>query len=156
MSAAARVRRVSTLAVPMVMLLAGGGWLFVRRRQRFRIPPEPDELARFLDLDREHTGDVEAARALMFELAAVLRAAGERDEAGSWAGLSDEEWMAAFKQSNEHSSEVTDELGALLAECEAIKFAGSRPTRFAVEEILQRSERLLLRLVPRPGEERDR
>jgi hypothetical protein len=138
----------------LVILLAGSGWLFVRRRNRSQTSLEPDELERFLGLDREHAGDAEAVRALMFELAAVLRAAGERDVPGSWAGLSDEEWLAALEESGQHSIEVTDELGGLLVECESIKFAGSRPTRFAVEEILSRAESLLRRLVPRStGEE---
>jgi len=132
----------------LAIFSAGGGWLFVRRRNRSQEARQPDELERFLGLDREPTDDVEAARALVFELAVVLRAAGERDVPGSWAGLSDEEWLAALESSEQHSTEVTAELGGLLAECESIKFAGSRPTRFAVEEILSRSERLLRRLVP--------
>lgn len=137
----------------LAILTTGGGWLFVRRRHRSREDRLPDELERFLGLDREPADDVEAARALMFELTAVLRSAGERGVPGSWAGLSDEEWLAALERSEQHSTEVTRELGGLLAQCESIKFAGSRPTRFAVEEILSRAERLLRRLVPRsPGE----
>ena len=140
----------------LTILMLGSGWLFVRRLHRSQIPCQPDELERFLGLDREQAGDVEAARALMFELAAVLRSAGERNVPGSWAGLSDEEWLTALERSEQHSTLVTEELGGLLAECETIKFAGSRPTRFAVEDILSRAERLLRRLVPRPAEEADR
>lgn len=135
----------------LAIFTAGGGWWFVRRRQRSQIPRQPDELERFLGLDRERAGDAQAARALMFELAAVLRSAGERDVPGSWAGLSDEEWLAALKTSDQHPAAVTDELGVLLAECESIKFAGLAPTRFAVEDLLSRAERLLRRIVARPA-----
>lgn len=137
----------------LAMLLVGSGWMFARRRHRSQVAQQPDELERFLGLDRGRVGDVEADRALMFELASVLRAAGERDVPGSWAGLSDAEWLAALERSDQHSSDVTRELRGLLAECEAIKFAGLAPTRFAVEEILSRAEGLLRRLVPRAAEQ---
>ena len=54
-----------------------------------------------------------------------------------------------MERSEQVPARVTAKLAGLLAECEAIKFAGVAPTRFAVEEILSRSESLLRRLVPR-------
>ena len=47
------------------------------------------------------------------------------------------------------------ELRALLAVCSDVKFAGARPTRFAVDDLLARAESLLRELAsePAPAEE---
>ena len=61
-------------------------------------------------------------------------------------GMSDEEWTAALRESGARPPAVVDDLATLLAECAEVKYAGERPTRFAVAERLERAEKLLARL----------
>ena len=82
---------------------------------------------------------------LAIQLAELLRAAAERraDLDEPLEGLTDEEGVAALSRLGALEGDAGVELGALLSVCRDIKFAGVRPTRFAIEELLTRSEALL-------------
>ena len=81
-------------------------------------------------LRSEVTGDPAHIAALHSELAHILRAA-HGDQRSGW---SDEEWI----ERAELSGEQRDELRRVLASCAEVKYGGSQPTRFAVEELLDR------------------
>lgn len=129
-----------------------GGWLFARRG-RARAEPEPTELERFAGLDRTGRDDPARVRALMYELSALLRIAAERRLGESLAARSDEEWVAAARASGRLPDALVDELERVLAECAAVKYAGARPTRFAVDDVLRRAEALLSELSARAAGE---
>lgn len=110
-----------------------------RRTSKPRAREEPSELERFQGLEPS------LELPLAIQLAELLRAAAERranlDE--PLEGLTDEEWVAALTRLGALDGEASTELDALLSVCRDIKFAGARPTRFAIEELLTRSEALL-------------
>lgn len=115
------------------------GLVLLRRTRKPRAQEEPSELERFQGLDPS------LELPLAIQLAELLRAAAERraDLDEPLEGLTDEEWVAALSRLGALEGDAGVELGALLSVCRDIKFAGVRPTRFAIEELLTRSEALL-------------
>lgn len=129
------------------LLLLGVGALIVRRRGRTpRVEVGPSELERLGVLDRE------AERPLAIELAALLRSAAERAAAveAPRSGLTDREWVGALEHEDALLPEQRAELRSLLEACGLMKFAGARPTRFAVDDLLARAESLLHELAEPP------
>ncbi|MCA8978999.1 MAG: hypothetical protein H6831_03970 [Planctomycetes bacterium] len=100
------------------------------------IPPARDRLAA---LDLELPPD-EFCRALREHLRGGFdeRAGQER------RGLTDEEWLAAFVA----DAELHERLAKLLETCEAVRFGGRTPTRFAIEGLKHEA----LELVPKQEE----
>ncbi len=123
-------------------LLAAALFVLRRRRRRKAAPLPSSPLERLADLDREQ------ARSLAIELTSILRSATEES-----LGLeprpasTDEEWLAALEHEGRLDPGRRRELGELLELCHRIKFAGWRPTRFAIDELVGRTEALLRRLV---------
>lgn len=109
-------------------------WITLRRR--VSLMPEPESLAeRFAKLDQPIDGDDPRVGDWHGELAQILRVA-HGDEQSGW---SDEEWV----ERAELSAELRDELRALFDVCAAVRYGGARPTRFAVEETLERARALV-------------
>lgn len=139
--------RSAALAGLALFLAGGGALLFVRRRRR-RVEPRPPALeprAALAALAVPAEGEFEAARALHYELARLLRAGVERRSGLVGAGLTDEEWLARFARTSASSPELEAELRDLLASCERVKYGRLAPTRWTSEEMLGRARALLER-----------
>ena len=116
--------------------LALGLTLWLLRRRRASVEPlEPSLVERLASLEGPVDGDDPQLVAWHGELTQILRAAYSDDQAG-W---SDEEWVERAELSTTHR----EELRGLFAACAAVKYAGARPTRFAVEETLARARALV-------------
>ena len=119
---------VAALCLALIM------WRVLRRSGP--LMPEPESLAeRFAKLERPIDGDDPRVGDWHGELAQILRVA-HGDEQSGW---SDEEWV----ERAELSAELRDELRALFDVCAAVRYGGARPTRFAVEETLERARTLV-------------
>jgi hypothetical protein len=146
------VRPRHLLLGSMVLLLAAvTSFVFWRRSRRTGQEDTPTELERFRGLEFEE-GD---ARPLAFELAVLLRCAADR-RAGFDAtreALTDDEWLEGLRERGSLEECDTTGLEGVLRGCATIKYAGARPTRFAVQDLLSRAEQLLVRLDQAPVEE---
>lgn len=124
-------------------------WLWRRRRGAPAHAPQelaPLELLGRLKAARQD--DAESVHALCFEIARLLRAAVDRHLGRERPAQEDGEWLAGVERELP-SSELFEEVRAILRECEVVKFAGETPTRFAIDERLERLERVLARLPER-------
>lgn len=121
------------------LLVAAGWWWTTRRAGAARAAEDEDELARLAGLAPADWDAPGAAREYAWGLATILRSAARRGLAEDREGLTDEELVAALRREGRGAAPV-DELEALLAECARIKYAGERPTRFALEDLGRRAE----------------
>ena len=92
--------------------------------------------ARLEELRSEVDGDAAALANVHRELAHLLRTA-YGDSSHGW---SDEEWVERAELSEEQRAD----LRVVLSTCAEVKYGGARPTRFAVEETLDRVSTLLI------------
>jgi hypothetical protein len=125
---------------PWPLLVAGLAVLaFAFWRSRRKSTPEAELELCFsarLDLLRSGVdGDASSVSALHSELTHLLRAA-YGDESSGW---SDEEWVEKADLSDGERAE----LRGVFSACAEVKYGGARPTRFAVEETLERAQALL-------------
>lgn len=109
-----------------------------RRRSRPRPAKELSLTERLASLGEAVDGDAPQVVAWHGELTRILRAAYSDDHEG-W---SDEEWI----ERAELSDAQREELRGLFAACAAVKYGGARPTRFAVEDTLERARELIARV----------
>lgn len=140
------------LAGLMVLLLAGvSSFVFWRRSRRDREADQPTELERFRGLAWEE-GDYPGLAA---ELTRLVRSAVDRHAGfeASRDALTDEEWLEGLRQRDTSSVRDTAGLEALLGQCTGIKFAGVRPTRFAIDDLRARSEAMLVHMDRAPDEQ---
>ena len=80
-------------------------------------------------------------RATYFELSRLVRSA--LDEGGEdFAGLTDEEWLAAREADARSSKEECAALAALFERCQEVKYAQAEPTRWALDEALLAAKQL--------------
>jgi hypothetical protein len=136
----------------LVLAMVGGLWLR-KRRGLASTAHVQGEWARFMALREVATqagkgsanrqGGVQDVSA---ELASLLRSAAQHRVAVLRPGQADGEWLARMR--GEGETALADELTPLLHTCEQIRFGGLRPTRFALEELLQSSEEVLSHLAP--------
>ena len=128
--------KMRLLALLVVAGLGLSAWVVMRRR-RSQPVAEPSLSERLASLGEGVEGDGPLVVAWHGELTRILRAAYSDDHAG-W---SDEEWVerAALTEAQRV------ELRGILASCAAVKYGGARPTRFAVEETLERARVLISR-----------
>lgn len=129
---------------------SGGGpwWLFIgglaviafvlwslRRRPGKLAEPEQSLSSRLDQLRSEVDGDALMVAALHSEVTHLLRVAYGDDSSG-W---SDEEWVERAELSESQRAD----LRGVFSSCAEVKYGGARPTRFAVEETLQRAQALI-------------
>jgi hypothetical protein len=107
----------------------------LRRRSWKQAEPEQSLSSRLEQLRSEMDGDALRVAALHRELTHLLRAAYGDDNSG-W---SDEEWV---ERADLSESQRVD-LRGVFSSCADVKYGGARPTRFAVEETLQRAQALI-------------
>ena len=159
--------RVGPLRAWHALLLAAGVlllWMFRRLTAKRTVQSATESAPRVESLAPPDTSSPEATVEFAWSLAAALRAAALhtaslhaaslhsaplRNAAGDLReslapGLSDEE--LAEKLASEALDEDASELLDLLDACTRIKLGGERPTRFAMEELLDRSRVLAGRL----------
>ena len=122
------------LVVSSVLALFALYWL--RRRPSKELIPVLSLSARLEELRSEVDGDAAALANVHRELAHLLRTA-YGDSSHGW---SDEEWVERAELSEEQRAD----LRVVLSTCAEVKYGGARPTRFAVEETLDRVSTLLI------------
>ncbi len=128
------------IAVPLVAALLALGALgfLVRRRQR-EGEHQPTAIDRFLQLSSQRAelaDDASAIRELVRELTLLVRGTVDARAGVQCAGLSDQEWLA-----QQGASE--GELAQFLTAAEGVKYAGGRPTPFAIAELFESARSLL-------------
>jgi len=128
--------------IALGLLLVGGGALLAWRARRGPAPAaEPVPLERLRALQTElATGD---GRASCYALTGLLREATDRSRRAPRPGLSDEEWLAEVVASHDVPAAVVAELEAVLARTSEVKYAGGKPTPWALEEIFTRARAAL-------------
>ena len=131
---------ISSSSAVWPLLVAAALVLFglwrLRRRPSAELTPELSLGARLSELRSEADGDAAALASLHRELAHLLRTA----YGDSSQGWSDEEWV----ERAELSEEQRTDLRGILSVCAEVKYGGVRPTRFAVEETIDRVSTLLI------------
>ncbi len=120
---------VGGLAVLALML-----WR-ARRRPVKQAESQLSLSSRLDQLRADVDGDALRVAALHSELTYLLRAAYGDDSSG-W---SDEEWVERAELSESQRAD----LRGVFSSCAEVKYGGARPTRFAVEETLQRAQALI-------------
>jgi hypothetical protein len=123
----------------LVAALACAAWL--HRRRRPKPVPEPSLLEHLADLERRT--DESRAREAFYELTHLLRRAGDRLRKRDRAALSDQEWLTEARAALDLPTGLVSELGALLERAERVKYAGERPTVWALEETFARARAVL-------------
>lgn len=139
--------RVGPLRAWHALLFAAGAgllWMFRRLSRKRTVQSAKEGVPRVEALAPPDAGSPEATVEFAWSLAAALRAAAGDLREGLSPGLSDEE--LAGELANEALDEDVVELLELLEACTRIKLGGERPTRFATEELLDRSRALAARL----------
>lgn len=127
-----------------VLLLGGGvaAWWWVRRRRRSRIAPPPKApLERFHELVAgEAAHEPGALRERAFAISALLREAADCSTGEAHSGLTDEEWLADARARGSIDAGTLAQLEELFARLGAVKYGASVPSRFAMEELVEKSE----------------
>jgi len=153
-----RLVHLGWVVLALILAVVWGLWL----RKRRGLAPEANtqgEWARFMALrefamkvGRDAATEPGGAQDVSTELAALLRSAAQHRVSVLRPGQADGEWLARMRGEGETS--LADELTPLLDTCERIRFGGLRPTHFAMDELLQSSEEVLVHLAPdAPGRE---
>lgn len=124
------------VALFVLVLVGWAAWMMKRRRSPVAaVDPGPVERLTALGSAPDLAGpELVAWHA---ELTRILRSAHSDDRAG-W---SDAEWIERAALDPQQRAELRE----LLAVCAAVKYGGARPTRFAVEETMERARLLITR-----------
>lgn len=117
--------------------------LWIERRRRKETRAEIDPLARLELLEDSIATDLPSLQALFYALTAHLRESVDRHTNCSQAGLTDTEWIDALRRSELVPQDVGQALGNVLKQSEAVKYARSMPSTFAVKEAFESSRRAL-------------
>jgi len=114
-----------------------------RRRRAARPAPAPTPLQRLEAIDPRELSGPDAVQAAYYELTSLVRAALDLRQGRDRSGCTDEEWLRALDGSEGVSEEERDALEDLLRSSALVKYGGSRPTHWAVQETLERARELL-------------
>jgi hypothetical protein len=147
-----RLAHLGWVLLALVLVAVWGIWMR-KRRGLASAAHVQGEWARFMVL-REFAANVGKDTAnesggvvdVSAELAALLRSAAQHRVTVLRPGQADGEWLARMR--GEGEAALADELTPLLDTCEQIRFGGLRPTHFALDELLQSSESVLVHLAP--------
>lgn len=136
--------------VVLVLVAALVAWRRLRRR-RSAPAPEPGGLERLAELrSAVEAAEGERARALAYELSALVRERVDRARGVDDAGRTDDEWLGRVDAEPELAAVAAD-LRVLLGACAEVKYGGRVPTRFALGELVGRAERVLGAVEGEPG-----
>ena len=139
----------------MLHLLGLGPFLLLRawwRRRRKREAPDPP-LERLERLRGGAELDAEQLRARHYELSHLLRAATDERLDRDRRAWTDEEWIAEVADDRSLDEAFRREIAAALDGCARVKYAGERPSAWAVDETFQSARAALEVLSAAPGEE---
>jgi len=114
------------LAPPVGLVLIALAWRFARRERAVPVVTGPSARASLAALDLELPAPEYCGL-----LRGHLRDAVDERARLDRRGLTDDEWLAACGA----DPETIDRLRTLLATCEAVRFGGERPTRWALETL---------------------
>jgi len=136
--------------LPWVLVLAGlvviGALAWALQRARSR-PPAVAPPAHPLDRLAAIAADLKAGEAdvadLHFALSSLLREATDGLLGRTSEGMSDDEWLLALAGEPRVGAEARERLAEALERCSEVKYAGQRPTGWALEETLERARRAL-------------
>lgn len=135
-------RALAGLAVLVLALLSGGALLFWSRRRRRRRATAPRALTpleRLAEIERLVAADAGTARELCFELTGLLRRTTDAARGVERDGLTDEEWLAEVRATPRIPRGACEDLTAVFERAAAVKYAGERPTSWALGETLGRA-----------------
>lgn len=147
--------RLAHLGWALLALVLAAVWgLWLRKRRGLASEAHTQgEWARFMALrelalrvGKDTANEPGGTQDVSAELAALLRSAAQHRVSVLRPGQADGEWLARMRGEGETS--LADELKPLLETCEQIRFGGLRPTHFALDELLQSSEEVLVHLAP--------
>ena len=126
--------RIGHVGALLLALVAVG--FFVTRLRRGVDPGEepPTPAALLADLRERELDDPAVARAVTYELTRIARGAVDRARERDGSGFTDEEWLAGAR--GDLPAAAREPVDNLLAAAGDIKYGGSVPTRFKVEELL--------------------
>ena len=148
----ARSRGLVGAALATLLVLAAGALLFLwrlrARRARTATPVTP--LDRLGEIERALEQADEDAQAGCFALTRLLRSATDAARAQPRDGLTDEEWLAELRGAPEIPPGALEDLDAVFERAAAVKYAGQRPTPWALRETLTRA-RVALQIVAARG-----
>lgn len=132
--------------VAALLLVGGLGavWWTARRRRSQVGPPPRAPLERFRELVSDGpASEPGALRERAFTLSALLREAADRSAGEARSGLTDEEWLADTGERRAVDAATLERLHELFTRLSEVKYGASVPSRFAMEELLEKSEATL-------------
>ena len=151
---------------PLLTVLVGGFlavgvavWLALRAgKRRPRVAPEPtprERLATLLAADAasRQTGGSPSPEALaqqVYAVSHVVRDAADRRLGAERPGLTDEEWLAAVTTDVRLDGNLRGELETLFARFQEVKYAGVRPSSWAMDETFDVASRVVEGLASAP------
>jgi hypothetical protein len=78
-----------------------------------------------------------------FSLSGLLREAADRSTGEARSGLTDEEWLADAARRGAFDATTLEQLGELFTRLGEVKYGASVPSRFAMDDLLEKSETTL-------------
>ena len=117
--------------------LALGWWLFGRKQAKAQAPVEVPALEQLASMERDLPDDLQALQALHYRLTSLVREATDKRMGQSNAGTTDTEWLQHLRSGSGLDEEVERQLAQVIEAAETVKYAGVRPSRYAVEETLK-------------------
>ncbi len=141
--------RAGHISLWWLMLPPLGGLLLLltlirrTRRARAALAQAPDVQQTLSALCARDFDQMDEVREIFYGLAQLLRAELDGLHGRERSGETDEEWLAHARQDRSLQPEQREQLVTLFAACEEVKYAGSVPTRFRVEECLNNAKALI-------------
>lgn len=114
------------LWLPGGLIVIALAWRIARKPRPVSVEPLPPARDRLAEIDLELP-----PREYCAQLREHLRGGFDERAGRECRGLTDQEWLALFEA--DHA--LQERLAALLATCEAVRFGGQNPTRFAIEAL---------------------
>ena len=124
------------LALAGLPLAALALWLARRRSTPVQEAQGPDPLERLAAIEPGALTSSDEIRAAHYEITAAVRAGLDARQGVARDGLTDEEWVAAVEPAGGARREALEEL---FTACAAVKYAGARPTHWAIAETVERA-----------------
>ncbi|MFT5286365.1 MAG: hypothetical protein ACI8TQ_002533 [Planctomycetota bacterium] len=118
-------------------LLVIGWWLIGRKRGTGVAEVKAAPLDQLASIEQALPDDLQALQALHYRLTALVREAADQRLGQSNSGSTDGEWLEQIRGGNGIGSEVEQHLAKVIEAAETVKYAGVRPSKYAIEETLK-------------------
>lgn len=148
----ARARSVVPWMLAILALVIGIAiWRWrVRARRKVVAPPAPTPLERLAELRARARAEPDAARAITYSAAALLREAVDAYLAEPRVATPDADWIVRIEPDERVPLGVRSAAARILRDVEKVKYALVSPTPFALEELLASVESALAALKDAP------